>query len=1080
MVMTLAAAPLDLDSAQRHVATVLERISDAFFAVDASWRFTYVNQQAAAVLKQPVEALLGCVVWTVFPQALGTVFEDEYQAAMRLQQARRFEAYYEPLELWVEVNAYPGLDGLSVYFRDISDRKRDEEELWERTRAFTALAENSPDIISRFDQKLRFVYINAAVLRETGLVPDRFLGRRPDEVDMGLCPVCTREWIETLEQVMTAGCATDIVVQCHGLHGTRWYELRCVPEFSKAGTVDSVLAIARNVTAQHQAEATLRESEERFRLFVENASDSLVLVDECAVMQFVSPTMERDFGYAPTQLTNTSAQALVHPEDWPKAKAAIDAAFAQPGMTQIAEIRVRDSSGRWRPCEAVGRVADTVSSMSGLIVNLRDMTRWHELEANRRAEEARYKAFIEHAQDIISVISPSGHVCYVSPAVERVLGLPPHEVIGCHVSELVHPEDMGLAHDAMAEVLREPGRQVELTYRCLDSNGTWRTLETRGWNLVHEPQISGIVLNTRDVTERARSEAALRESEERFRALSASSPVGIFMADRQGRLRYANPRLTQTWGRPEHEVLNDRWIRHVHAADVPRISRAWHEALHSGRECEADFRVKRPDGSIRHVRGRSAPWRDAQGVVVGSVGTVWDVTEREGLERELAFRAHHDTLTGLENRARFREKVERAIALHCAEQGDSAWPAVLFIDLDDFKTVNDSLGHEFGDRLLKHVAMRLREATCPTDSVARLGGDEFAVLIKNVAREDDCVSVAQRIVELLREPFELEGHALRVGASVGIARALPEDTADDLLRNADLAMYRAKHSGKHRHECFQLEMHLAVLERRRLEEDLHRALANSEFLLHFQPIVEISTGRVRGAEALVRWRPTAAALVPPNKFIPVAEETGLIVPLGRWVLIEACRRAVGWPMVAGEPLTVTVNVSARQLAERDFAEDVHHALLASGVAAERLVLEITESVLMQDRDTMLQRLQELKAIGVKIAIDDFGTGFSSLAYLQRYPVDVLKIDKSFVDSLERGGKHGAITENIIGLAKALDMRSVAEGVETEAQRAELLRLGCRYAQGYLFARPMDHETWIDWLASTGQATDELAMLADSM
>ena len=1065
MIMTLTKASVDFDGAQIHVATVLERISDAFFAVDTSWRFTYVNQQAASTLQRPVSMLLGQVLWAVFPDALGTVFEQEYHAAMELQKARRFEAYYEPLNLWVEVNAYPGLDGLSVYFRDISARKRDEERLWERTLAFTTLAENSPDVICRFDRELRFVYTNAAMRRETGLAPDVFLGRRADEINIGMCPPCTRQWMQALQGVVATGCSADIVVQCCGPHGRRWYEIRCVAEFDEHQAVASVLAIARDVTAQRKAEETLRESEERFRLFVENASDTLLVLDRDATLQFVSPTMARDFGHEPQALLKTSAQALVHPEDWPRAKVEIEAAFAQPGMTHIAEIRIRDSDGRWRPCEAVGRVAHTVADSQGLIVSLRDMTRWHELEAGRRAEEARFKAFIEHAQDIISVISPRGHLRYVSPAVERVLGRAPHEVTGCHVSALVHPEDLPVALRALADVTAAPGRQVELTYRCRNSNGSWRTLETRGWNLVHESQIGGIVLNTRDITERALSEAALRESEERFRALSVSSPVGIFMADRQGQLRYANPRLTQTWDRPDNDVLNDGWIRHVYAEDVSRVLRAWQDALHAGKECEADFRVQRPDRSIRHVRGRSAPLRNTQGEVIGAVGTVWDVTERKELERELTLRAHHDALTGLHNRSRFKEQVERAQALHASEPRDSPRPAVLFIDLDDFKTVNDSLGHEFGDRLLRLVATRLRQATRPTDTVARLGGDEFAVLIEGLAHDEGCVAVAQRVVELLSEPFELDGHALRIGASVGVARAAAHETADELLRNADLAMYRAKHAGKRRCELFRPEMHAVALERRRLEEDLHRALADGEFLLHFQPIVELSSGRVCGAEALVRWKHAANGLVAPYKFIPVAEDTGLIVPLGRWVLTQACRHAARWPLVAGQPLTVTVNVSARQLAERDFVDDVRQALQDAGLAAERLVLEITESVLMQDRDAMLVRLQQIKDIGVKVAVDDFGTGFSSLAYLQRYPVDVLKIDKSFVDTVQRGDKHAAITRTVIGLADALHMRSVAEGVEHEDQRAELLRLGCRYAQGYLFARPMEDDALHAWLHS---------------
>jgi diguanylate cyclase (GGDEF)-like protein len=424
---------------------------------------------------------------------------------------------------------------------------------------------------------------------------------------------------------------------------------------------------------------------------------------------------------------------------------------------------------------------------------------------------------------------------------------------------------------------------------------------------------------------------------------------------------------------------------------------------------------------------------------------------------QLAYQAYHDPLTGLPNRVRFRIDVDHALAR--SVEGQSG-VAVLFLDLDHFKTINDSLGHAVGDQLLVEVATRLLHATRGCDTVARLGGDEFAVLVDRVRTDVDLSIVVDRILNVMRSPIRLERAEVLVSASIGGVRATPGDGPEELLRNADVAMYRAKQRGRGGYELFAAAMHADVLERLQVEADLRRALTEPELELRvvYQPIVALKNGRTVGYEALVRWAHPTRGIMTPGQFIPLAEATGLVIPLGRWVLRTACRQAAQWQHRDAEPPRsdadvpyVSVNLSGRQLEDAALVDDVATIIADAGLDPSRLLLEITESTLMQRADTTLRTLQQLKALGLQLAIDDFGTGYSSLAYLQRFPVDVLKIDKAFIDGVARGGSDAALARAIVGLAATLGLRSVAEGIERAEQAAELRAAGCEYGQGMLFA-----------------------------
>lgn len=417
---------------------------------------------------------------------------------------------------------------------------------------------------------------------------------------------------------------------------------------------------------------------------------------------------------------------------------------------------------------------------------------------------------------------------------------------------------------------------------------------------------------------------------------------------------------------------------------------------------------------------------------------------------ELALLAFRDPLTKLSNRALFRERVEQALNGPDAAAGRMA---ILFIDLDNFKAVNDTFGHNTGDRLLVEVAGRLLHTTRGCDTVARLGGDEFGILL--VGDESKGLIVAERTIASLRKPFNLDGLTIHVGASIGLARGGPSDGADELLRNADVAMYAAKEEGRNRYRVFEPAMHEALLDRAEMEGALRAALDRDEIRLEYQPIVDLSSESIVGYEALVRWRHPLRGNVEPSAFIPLAEDCGVILPIGRRVLQDACRDAAQWEkMLPAVPITVSVNVSSRQLEHPGFIDDLTGILRASGLSPERLVLEITESVIMRDSVLNLERLRQMKALGIRLAIDDFGTGFSSLAYLQRFPVDVIKIDKAFVKSVAISASDAALARTIVMLSDTLHLKTVAEGIEYRDQQETLRALGCDLGQGYLFSKPV--------------------------
>jgi diguanylate cyclase (GGDEF)-like protein/PAS domain S-box-containing protein len=708
------------------------------------------------------------------------------------------------------------------------------------------------------------------------------------------------------------------------------------------------------------------------------------------------------------------------------------------------------TSGQIVGREQVAGLASLAGQLGLALDSLELREQLHQRRSNRR-----FQALVENSSDVVLVVDESGLVGFVSPTVERLLGRPEEDVLGVDAADLLHRPDQLQLRRLLASPGRAGASTPSIQVRLRHGSGELRWFEIEASDLRDEGEVQGIVITASDVNDRKRAEAQLLRSEARFRLMVQNSSDVVAIVDENAIVSYVSPSIYKMLGFSPVEVLGRNVFELLSITEAERLRSAPMSNL-SGSTVEV--RIQGTDGQVHAVEVAITDMRE-QPEVDGIVLNIRDVTERKTLEDDLRHQALHDDLTGLPNRALFAERVKSAVR---ASGPTGELVAILFIDLDDFKLINDSLGHVVGDQVLVGIADRVQQTLRLSDMAARLGGDEFAVLLSGVYGESEITEVADRVREAIAQPIVIGDGEFELTASIGIAIAGGDhQPSDDLLRSADLAMYRAKQGGKNRSEIFEDYMEASVVEQLELKTALKRAVEHDEFVLHYQPIVDMATSRICGVEALIRWEDPNRGLISPASFIPVAEETGLINEIGMWVAKTAAGDLARW-RASGHDLYCSVNVSGRQMSEEDFGAEFIGVIDASGVDPTAIVIELTESVLAVPGTNEL--FDAFHAKGFRIALDDFGTGYSALQYLQTFDIDLIKIDRSFVTSLGVT-KDTSMVKAVLDVASSIDAQTIAEGIEDAGELHLLKDLGVDLGQGYYFSRPVPEPQLLKILAN---------------
>ncbi len=927
-------------------------------------------------------------------------------------------------------------------------------------------------VITGLDGVIRDV--NPACVEMFGLAKDKLLGL--SFRDLYTNPIDAKRFVQDINK---KGWLSDYEVRLKGPGDSHFHALFTVSiRHDAKGLKVGYQGIIHDITRRRHDLEKLQASEARYRALFETASQTIFVMKDGLFVDCNSWALDM-FACTREQVVGQPPN-LFMPATQPDGQDSLEQAqerFAKvlTGDPQRFEVRLRRADKTIFDAE-VELNRFTAGGEQHILGIVRNITKRKAVLSALKDSEQRFRALAHNAPDIIYTLDSTGMFTYINPAWQRILGHEPREVMGRYFVDFVEPkEEKRYRH--IFKLIRD-GRQtfVDLDGRLVAKDGSLRHFLLSGSpNMDEDGQVVGMVGLFRDITERNMAIRLLQDSEKRHRTVLESAPDPVMVCNRQGDVTYINPAFTRVFGWILDELSNGG------SAFVPSDrSRETGELMEKVTRGETISGIETQrvakDGSVVDVSLSGAAFQDAAGRTLGAVLTLQDVTERKRTQEQLRYVAYHDLLTGLPNRKSFYEAIDQAMLEACRLPNDQRkstqrlW-ALLFLDLDRFKTINDSLGHDVGDNILQTVARRIRDCLRSSDQIFRLGGDEFTVMLNELSRDIDAARVAEKILEAVARPVPWNESELYLTASVGIS-VCPNDgnEVEAIVRNADMAMYAAKEEGNSYH-FFTEEMNAKAQARMRLETSLRRAVQNNELVLYYQPMVD-SQHRIQGMEALLRWLHPEIGLVPPAQFIGVAEETGAIVPIGRWVLEEACRQAKEWQNLGYEDLYVAVNLSARQFRQPDLVDEVLDVLERTGLLPIHLKLEVTESSVMDNPEDAIAKMETLSEYGIRFSIDDFGTGYSSLSHLKRFPVDTLKIDRSFVrESTENQGDQ-EIIRTILAMASSLHMFAVAEGVETKEQRDFLCEEGCVIMQGFYFGPPVPEKDF-EGLLKRGVLGEEL-------
>ena len=1082
------------DEARGFLAAIVESSGDAIVTYTPGCIIRSWNRGAEALFGHTAEEAIGKHVSLVVPTErlpLLPAFTQRILQGNAVPQYETVGLHKEGGRIPVSITGSPVKNSagetvaVSVIYRDISALREGERRLQESEERFRGVFEDAPFgmCVSKLDGS--FLQVNPEFCRMFGYTERELLAAGWREITHP----GDREASQQMLARLVAGQSTREELEKRYIHRSGefvWARTRIALRRDAAGAPMYLVVHVDDISQRRRAQEALRKSEELFRLFMDNSPAPAWMKDERGRYVYMNRPWQKHYGVEPEEHLGKSDFEIVPPEVAEEFCRNDRVALAAGQPITITEEAPGPDGKLFSWMTFKFRFEDVGGRMFVAGIAL-DVTERRRAEQVLQESEERFRIMADGCPTMMWVTDAEGGNQFINQAYREFAGTTYQEVEGRKWQLLLHPDDAAEYVRAFERALREH-TPFRAEARVRRADGQWRWLASDAApRLSSDGEFLGLVGLSPDITERRQAEQTLRSSEEKFRQLAENIREVFWMMDAGvAEMLYVSPAYEQIWGQPCAGLYAnpESWMHSIHPEDRPRAQETFLRQAR-GEILENEYRIVRPSGDIRWIRDRAFPVRDNGGDMVRLAGIAEDITERKLAEFQLVHQALYDELTDLPNRRLFRESLGRAIA--GCEAGQVG--AVFFLDIDQFKLVNDTLGHAMGDQLLKEVAHRLRAFTGATGALARFGGDEFTLVATGFAGTGAVQQFGEQLVRCLDEPFAIADREIFVGASVGIS-LFPEHGADPhlLKTEANLAMHEAKRAGKNQIRFFAPRLAAAARERLDLEMKLRRGLALAEFKLQFQP--QFARGRAHPSrfEALIRWCPPGEPPIPPSKFIPLAEQNGLIVPIGSWVLREACVRCAAWQTGDLRGAGVAVNVSALQFACPDFVETVERTLESAGLPAKLLELELTESVFLPDMTLSARTLAKLRALGVTIALDDFGTGYSSLSYLQNLDIDALKLDRGFLTQSE-DARHGpAVMRCVIEMAHALGLRVIGEGVETIAQLDLLSGLGCDEIQGFLpgepsfeAAVPAGAGTWgsFDWNSNGDIARLQAALAAEA-
>jgi diguanylate cyclase (GGDEF)-like protein/PAS domain S-box-containing protein len=1025
---------------------LIEASSDWVWEINEKAIYTYISPKVRDLLGYEPEEVLGKSAFEFMPEAeahrVAEFFASIASKQKFIQYFKNTNRHKDGRLVVLETTAVPILDAKGQFCgyrgidRDITKSQQTETALQESEALNRAILSALPDLIFRCSIDGTIIDFKATKDIPLLLSPREFIGKNTLNI---LPSELVQSFVAAIAQGILTGETQTLEYQLTLENKLYDFEARIV-----AIDKEQVLAFVRDISERQaalrdrkQAALAQQESEERLKSIINNIYDGLIVVDNQGKIQFVNPAAVALFGRSSEEL--------------------LDFLFGIPFVgSEVTEICIHHANGEAIVAQMQVREITWEDNIAHL-VSLRNVTESYQAKQKLQESEAKYRRIVETATEGIWVIDRDNKTSFVNPQMAQMLGYTVEEMMGKSFFDFLDEEEKINFKTTIDDRDRNTQQEQDVKFRRRDGEAVWAIASTNSFG-DRDGNYAGSLSMITDITDRKRVEQALFESEQRLQGILASVQDVIWSeaADTLMTL-YVNLAAEKVFGRPASEFYNDRylWFKIVHPDDKKLIKQQL-QRLHETGRVETEYRIVRPDGEVRWLYTRSQMIYDAAGKAIRVDGTDTDITERKLAQTRLQYNAFYDPLTDLPNRALFMDRLEHA--LQRTKRHPESLFAVLFLDLDGFKLINDSLGHLVGDRLLQAFARRLSECLRPCDTLARLGGDEFTILLEDIKNVKDAILVAERILQTITLPFLLDTQQVFTNTSIGIALSdINYQLPSEILRDADTAMYAAKAQGKGCFVVFDPRMYHLALSRLQLETDLRSAIASwQEFQIYYQPIVSLETGRVTEFEALIRWQHPEKGLISPAEFIPIAEETGLIVPIGQWILTEACQQMRAWQEQFSDKLAlkISVNLSSKQLKSVNLLQQIDDVLAKTSLEPEKLKLEITESLLIENIEVAADLFLELNKRKIELCLDDFGTGYSSLSYLHRFPIDTLKIDRSFIMQIKPEDESIEIVRAIVVLAHILGMNVIAEGIETEAQLEQLKKLNCQQGQGYLFSKPL--------------------------